>query len=965
MAQTTPGPAHAELAAPEPQVAAGAFLPTGPEFLTQLQHAAGNRATSLVLAPPDSDLVNRAVQSPGASLDTAVRLRMEAWLSQSGGRWSTQVKSGSKLSVVAPWHQVEREAELPSPQRKGWTGAVDLSDVRIHRGAPADDAARALGARAFTLGSDIVVRNSESLSTGDGLALVAHELIHTQQQKAGSRAIMRKPAADVADVPTSRASDPANQSVGFAAFSHRERALSRQVVALSHAYRHLVGAVYPYLNRARVLTRKRLDYDLYWHGVLGVYAVEDDIVDKDAYDPVQLSRWIQVMQGGLEDLRKLISVLKESDEREADRLDADAAELETQRQALAGQRYIVTGFEAREKEAATADLNRRLDEAKSYMDAKLAEIAGSPNREQLTRWYGEIFAQKLVDQWRLNGPQIRSLLERYRAEGRLNEALMGGSLVQTLLTRGVGGFYEYRAPGEGLLAGATRTELELKITHPVQERHFVGWENLIVVGGFVAGLFQGIGDDLIDNLKMIYQLFTPTLWKQIYTFLTDELPHLAADEEYRFEVGSVLGRGELDEQRRIAGADPFEYGRTIGHASGVVLTEIVLLFIGIGWVLKAAKASPTIMKIVKPVMRIINAIAKTAAGKKIAEFAVWAAKGLAVIERRFQLILLKIPALTEAGRTEKLIKEAQLATERLKSLQVAARRASLAGDEEHLAKYMEEFQQASNELDTKLGLLEEKTGAPAVKEGTGAAAHVQKPEVKAATPGDEPVATPPKEETPVTSSTNQPPAAQGQTPAPQTATPPSQPPAPAVAVTATDWASLEARAELPQARQATGGFRAQRARAGNREVVVLEGRVGEQVPQSETLAKYVETLPGEHATHGGGMQIGENLPEVISSAPAKELNLGPLKRVENTTREVYDRAVELGGSVEIRTRVQIEHRVVAGEDVPVLVGVKREAWVRPPGSDEPFQFIDFEATIDPVTRNVTIVPGGKRIRPVK
>lgn len=176
---------------------------------------------------------------------------------------------------------------------------------------------------------------------------------------------------------------------------------------------------------------------------------------------------------------------------------------------------------------------------------------------------------------------------------------------------------------------------------------------------------------------------------------------------------------------------------------------------------------------------------------------------------------------------------------------------------------------------------------------------------------------------------------------------PPQPPAPS-------WEQLVQQAETPTPRQQTGGFRSQLVRVGDREVIVLEGPIAEQIAQTESLAHYTATLQGEHAAHGISMQAGENLPEGITSAP-RRLNLSELKRVENAIRQVADRAAEQGATVETTTTLLVEHRQVAGEDIPVLIGVTRKAWVRPAGSDAAWQFVDFEARIDPVTRDITVV----------
>src|SRR5262245_14849774 len=54
---------------------------------------------------------------------------------------------------------------------------VDLSDVRAHTGAPAAQASRAIGAEAYTYGSDIAFTSSSPSKD-----LVAHEVAHVIQQ---------------------------------------------------------------------------------------------------------------------------------------------------------------------------------------------------------------------------------------------------------------------------------------------------------------------------------------------------------------------------------------------------------------------------------------------------------------------------------------------------------------------------------------------------------------------------------------------------------------------------------------------------------------------------------------------------------------------------------------------------------------------------------------------------------------
>lgn len=71
----------------------------------------------------------------------------------------------------------------------------DLSRVRLHAGERAAESARAVGARAYTVGMDIVFGDGEYASqTSYGRKLLAHELAHVVQQQTGSVRLARKRA---------------------------------------------------------------------------------------------------------------------------------------------------------------------------------------------------------------------------------------------------------------------------------------------------------------------------------------------------------------------------------------------------------------------------------------------------------------------------------------------------------------------------------------------------------------------------------------------------------------------------------------------------------------------------------------------------------------------------------------------------------------------------------------------------
>jgi hypothetical protein len=62
----------------------------------------------------------------------------------------------------------------------------DFSDVRVHTDAAGHDSARAVGARAYTVGSHMVFqRDAYDPSSAEGKTTLAHELTHVVQQRSG------------------------------------------------------------------------------------------------------------------------------------------------------------------------------------------------------------------------------------------------------------------------------------------------------------------------------------------------------------------------------------------------------------------------------------------------------------------------------------------------------------------------------------------------------------------------------------------------------------------------------------------------------------------------------------------------------------------------------------------------------------------------------------------------------------
>jgi hypothetical protein len=90
--------------------------------------------------------------------------------------------------------------------------AWDFSQVRVHSGARAADSAKAINARAYTVGNHIVFRNDESNRSGiQGRTLVAHELAHVIQQDAASSSVFAEHGAGLSQQSKALRRKPADE----------------------------------------------------------------------------------------------------------------------------------------------------------------------------------------------------------------------------------------------------------------------------------------------------------------------------------------------------------------------------------------------------------------------------------------------------------------------------------------------------------------------------------------------------------------------------------------------------------------------------------------------------------------------------------------------------------------------------------------------------------------------------------
>jgi len=103
--------------------------------------------------------------------------------------WKTLRQPEAKANAVSEGQPLTSEQKAFFEPRFG----VDFSSVRVHTDASADTAARAVGAYAYTRGSDIVFREGQYRPhTYAGRQLLAHELTHVVQQRRTNGVLQRQ-----------------------------------------------------------------------------------------------------------------------------------------------------------------------------------------------------------------------------------------------------------------------------------------------------------------------------------------------------------------------------------------------------------------------------------------------------------------------------------------------------------------------------------------------------------------------------------------------------------------------------------------------------------------------------------------------------------------------------------------------------------------------------------------------------
>ena len=129
----------------------------------------------------------------GSAVAVAGRVGPTVHTKRSQSRGGGSGGESSNIADLSSGHALPSSLQAAFGPRLGH----DLSGVRVHHDEAADRAAQSVGARAFTLGRDLVFARGEyAPDTGAGQRLLAHELVHWVQQGGSATRLQRNLKVD-------------------------------------------------------------------------------------------------------------------------------------------------------------------------------------------------------------------------------------------------------------------------------------------------------------------------------------------------------------------------------------------------------------------------------------------------------------------------------------------------------------------------------------------------------------------------------------------------------------------------------------------------------------------------------------------------------------------------------------------------------------------------------------------------
>jgi Domain of unknown function (DUF4157) len=181
----------------------GSAVPDAPPPM--ISGLAGVQRAALPAMPGPERRREDTAKAPEARAQRDVAPKGEAVVGVEGGEVPPQVEA----SIAALQRRPAPGLDPAVRQRVESAVGSDLSGVRVHNDGAAAHAADALGARAFTVGRDMVFgRGQYDPGSSGGQKLIAHEAAHTVQQTGGSSRALRVQRKKGGNKPTTTPTTP-------------------------------------------------------------------------------------------------------------------------------------------------------------------------------------------------------------------------------------------------------------------------------------------------------------------------------------------------------------------------------------------------------------------------------------------------------------------------------------------------------------------------------------------------------------------------------------------------------------------------------------------------------------------------------------------------------------------------------------------------------------------------------------
>jgi hypothetical protein len=606
-----------------------------------------------------------------AEEEATLHLKAQAGAAQGAAPGSSQTARAA-AAVQSGGHPLPRSLSNYFTPRLG----SDLSQVRVHTDLGAGRAARAINARAYTLGQHIAFAPGQyAPQTHEGRRLIAHELAHTLQDTRGtSRGQIARELDESAcslegdQIRTLQLEQQRIAEAGGATWEDLERdhpsvaSATREISALYNSISASLASVFAEAG----LTPSRSN-DV-WRAVAWEDRIErtQQLMEQtNSFTAPHLSIWVGQILHTLDAFDSALAQLAERDSANPAFWREQIADLVRNARSLCNNAFLTRGA-METREAAELQTRERLIEARVERIRRFVRSARrSPAAVGI---HGNQVARILArDEPVLSTEEIIAVLDRLEEihPDLLNEALYEGRTIQQLLDMGHSGFEGFYAGEEGFLSGFIRAERESLAADPAEELAFSPRERAVVVVAFPLGLFQGIGDSLISNIKAVVELFTPEFWSDLMDFLSDFLPDFLMSSEFRYQVGQLAGRASAAEIRELASDSPFDYGRKFGWFFGYALTETVLSVIGLGWVLKSLRGTRVMAQVSRTMTQLLSRIARGALAARGLSVVTAMTESLMALRRRIRAIERRFPALTADARLRRAIADISPAEQRL------------------------------------------------------------------------------------------------------------------------------------------------------------------------------------------------------------------------------------------------------------------------------------------------------------